>query len=358
MNECIRAATQAPSAHNNQPWRFRAEGDVIRVELDHSRLLPALDPDRHQGCISIGAAVENLVLAARGRGWWAHVHLFPAGEEGRVADIRLEADGAPANSFEARLLTAVPERCTVRTAYAGEPLPEPLLQDCRDLVASGGGTLHLADSPEMIRLAAKLVGQGEALCMAHEPIQREVYRWMRFSDRESAVHRDGLWIRTFAVDPLTRRLSRRLLAWNTLRRLNRLGLHRAFGMKTERTVRRSSAVCLLTVPGKSLADYVQGGRLFQRLALFLTGEGVSCHPLSAVPVLTHLARQYPDTLSEGQRSEAERLQRELQACFPGSADETVVLLFRIGVPKSISVREPRRPVEEVREPGVSRPVFS
>ena len=64
----IEAAILAPSAENTQPWRFAIDGDRLLVGIDRSRTL-ASDVDDMLTLTGIGAAIENAVIAARGKGW-------------------------------------------------------------------------------------------------------------------------------------------------------------------------------------------------------------------------------------------------------------------------------------------------
>ena len=65
----LRYATLAASSHNTQPWRFELDGDRIRVFADTSRQLRVADPDRRELFLSVGCAVENLVVAAEHYGY-------------------------------------------------------------------------------------------------------------------------------------------------------------------------------------------------------------------------------------------------------------------------------------------------
>jgi len=65
----IRLATLAASSHNTQPWRFRIDGEVIRIVPDLTRRLPIVDPDEAHLLRSLGCAAENLVHAAAAQGF-------------------------------------------------------------------------------------------------------------------------------------------------------------------------------------------------------------------------------------------------------------------------------------------------
>src|SRR5262245_33762018 len=64
----IGAAILAPSHWNTQPWRFESEGQTIRIVVDRQRALREIDPDGRSLYLSVGAALENLLIAARSYG--------------------------------------------------------------------------------------------------------------------------------------------------------------------------------------------------------------------------------------------------------------------------------------------------
>src|SRR5262249_448339 len=57
-----------PSHWNTQPWRFESEGQMIRIVVDRQRALTQIDPDGRSLYLSVGAALENLLIAARAYG--------------------------------------------------------------------------------------------------------------------------------------------------------------------------------------------------------------------------------------------------------------------------------------------------
>lgn len=80
MIEFVRYATLALSGHNTQPWRFSLNGDSIRIFPDFTRRLPVVDPDNRELYISLGCALEKLVIAAKSAGYDSEIEYFPAGE--------------------------------------------------------------------------------------------------------------------------------------------------------------------------------------------------------------------------------------------------------------------------------------
>ena len=58
------AAILAANPHNSQPWRFRVSDTQIDLFADRGRNLGTIDPFLREMHIGLGAALENLLLAA------------------------------------------------------------------------------------------------------------------------------------------------------------------------------------------------------------------------------------------------------------------------------------------------------
>jgi len=88
------AAILAPSHWNAQPWRFEVDSGELRVLLDAQRTLPLDDPDQRFAQMSLGAALENLLVAAdSSEDARARLHALVAG-----AALLLEVPGDDAGS--------------------------------------------------------------------------------------------------------------------------------------------------------------------------------------------------------------------------------------------------------------------
>src|SRR5580700_12207137 len=61
----LQYAALAPSAFNTQPWKFQIKHDSVIVYADTSCWMKIADPEKRQLFISLGCAVENLMVAAR-----------------------------------------------------------------------------------------------------------------------------------------------------------------------------------------------------------------------------------------------------------------------------------------------------
>src|SRR4029453_2672477 len=76
LRSLVRYAVLAPSTRNSQPWRFTIERNTVRVWADPSRRLPVADPDGRELHLSLGCALENLLVAGALLGYRREVACF------------------------------------------------------------------------------------------------------------------------------------------------------------------------------------------------------------------------------------------------------------------------------------------
>ena len=113
MRELVRYASLAASGHNTQPWKFAIANNAIDIHPDFARRLPAVDPHDRELWISLGCALENLLVAARAAGYAPEV-IYPDAAD--FIHVRLTADSAQ----ESPLFDAIPLRQNTRSEYNGQ----------------------------------------------------------------------------------------------------------------------------------------------------------------------------------------------------------------------------------------------
>jgi len=113
----VSAAILASNPHNSQPWLFRVDERRIDLYANMSRGLGSIDPFLREMYIGLGCALENLMVAARGRGYEPRLVLFPSGsKQSLFARVELK----PGTVAEVPHYRAIGERHTNRSAYDRE----------------------------------------------------------------------------------------------------------------------------------------------------------------------------------------------------------------------------------------------
>lgn len=130
-------AVLAPSSHNSQPWRFRVDEKSILVFLEESRRLVKSYKNDRQAFISIGCAIENILIAADYYGYSIRVDYLPNSIDAPlVAKILFTKEGDKKPDKD-HLIFSIPKRVTNRNPYSDIMPPADFLKQIQDLSDDG-----------------------------------------------------------------------------------------------------------------------------------------------------------------------------------------------------------------------------
>lgn len=327
----ISAAILASSPHNTQPWRFVVGDGRIDLHAVPDRNLGAADPFRREQRLGLGCALENLLVAAPGAGFAATPSVYPEGADTTLV-TRIELnDTAPAPHA---LEGAIVERHTDRAPYKLDaPLPRAALQRWRDLNdhPDVGLSLFAAESEPGRRFAETTISATEAL-VADETFMADSHEWWRQTPDEIESHRDGVTVVGGGMPPMLIRIAIMLpdfsaeqfgASWIDQTRDQHCGTAAHYGLITVRE--RGDP-----------AQLIAAGRLWQRLHLAATTDGLAMQPLNQAMELADRDRQLERASPTG----------ETLASLAAD-DGDVVFGFRTGQPTRAAHRSPRRALAEV-----------
>lgn len=305
MRFLLRYAILAPSSHNSQPWRFRIEGRAVHVAADESRWLRAADPDKRELFVSLGCAVENLVVAAERFGFDPVVS-YPDGEADCVVTVTMDG-GAPAPRSAAPFdeLTA---RHTSHERFDGEPLAAAARERIVAAVDGDRVTIHLVEG-EAKRVVGELQAEADRLQMRDRAYRKELGHWIGLGALGHS------WLLARVGEAVVSHLD--------------IGDREA--AKNSTLVESAPVLGVLTTDADNPAARVEAGRAFERVALRASAAGVAVHPMSQ-------SLERPALRA--------RLAAELD--LDGATPQH---LFRLGYAAETSEHTPRWPVEMVLDEG-------
>jgi hypothetical protein len=327
----IRAAILAPSPHNSQAWLFRTAADHVDVFADPIRATGALDPFLRELHVGLGAAIENIVVAARPRGFAPTVLSLPTGATStHVAHVAL----APAPPRRSDLADQIARRHTNRYPFdTRHDVPPAALAAMAGLADTNVPHIRLIWLTDSDRdLMSELLVAATAAIVDDTEQRASDARWFRQSWDDIQRHRDGITLDTAGLPDLTTTLAKLLPAQSP----------RATGeawidATRDRHTRTAAAYGIVAV--RDTDDRIQqleGGRLLQRVHLWATGQGIALHHMNQV---TERADR------EAQLGIARRFGDALQQLLPSGWQ--ALSTFRVGHPTRQPRSSPRRPVEAV-----------
>jgi nitroreductase len=338
----VAAASRAPSADNLQPWAFRRHEDGIEVTVDAGRSF-ASDAMDMFSYVGVGAAVENIVVAASGRGLAASVECAEPRRTGGPVVVRLTTGG-----IDDPLAGWVEARTTNRRAYEAAPLDAGSIGRLTRSVRGLNAGVHWVTDPDALERLAVLEANTTCMRLEDRPLCDEVFRVLRLTQVEVERTRYGLDIESLELPSALTCAARLLGHGQTVRALARLGIGRILARGLASRVREAGAVCLVTARRQSPEGYVEAGRAMERLWLTATAEGLSAHPFGALPQYLTKVDVEPETLTSRHLAALRRHRGPFRALFPGARDEYPTIVLRIG--RSLgppSRRSVRLPVEQV-----------
>lgn len=349
IRSIVTCGTLAPSAGNVQPWKFIARGNTIRCMVDGSRAWVFLDFRRYATYAAVGAAVENMNLAANAMGYKTNLMFFPEkGDEFAVCDMELHP-GGQANPSDVELANQIVARMSNRVRGPRAELPARALPALQQAAQEAGGRIIVVSNPQQLDEAAAVIGATDRIMYFSERMHHELTGEIRWTREEVERTRDGVDVATLELSTVEFAGLKLAMSWAGMEVLRRVGGGRGIEKLSRDMVASASAIALVTVPGQGLDAYVRGGRAMERVWLAATREGVAMHPLSAlVYLLARLEKGGGEGFSGGEIEKLRALRARVHELFGTDPErETEVLLFRLAVAGPPAVRALRRPVEDV-----------
>jgi hypothetical protein len=277
-------AAKAPSGHNTQPWKFIIKGDTINICPDYSRALPVVDSDNHALFISLGCALENLIVAAEHQGLKAFPSITVDTENPCIRVVLTEAESSTKES----LSEYIPLRQVSRGAYSSRRVENEELDKLREEIAIPGTEVRYFITPEEIEALAPLIIEGSDLQFANKRFVEELVKWIRFNKRDAERSRDGIWGATMNMPSIPR--------WVGSFIMKRLVTAESESKRWKKLISASAGFALFMVEKDDVEHWIALGRSFQRFGLLTTKMGIKhAHvnmPCEEVTVRKKLAAKF------------------------------------------------------------------
>jgi hypothetical protein len=328
----VHSAILAASPHNTQPWLFRVTATQIDLIADLERNLGSIDSFRRELYVGLGCALENLLIAAHASGYATGLALLPDGmDAGRVAAVQLTA----AQAEDSPLHRAIPERHTNRGPYdSARLLPAQALTTLQQLAPDlpDAAVFWFTTDADKREIAALTLAATEAI-IADRQQSADSAKWFRLSWDQVQAHRDGVTLDAAGLSPVV------LAAAKMLPPMSAEGSDAAW-LKATRDVHLATATAygLLAVrDARDNGQRIQGGRLWQRMHLWATVNGIAMQPLNQLP-------------ERADREQSQGLQPkfgEALRVLVGDPAWQALMPFRLGYPQRAARPSPRRAADEV-----------
>ncbi|KPL73542.1 hypothetical protein ADM99_04205 [Leptolinea tardivitalis] len=255
--ELIQMASLAASGHNAQPWKFEITERGITILPDLSRRLPVVDPDDRELWISLGCALENLVVAARAAGLNTEV-TYPDISE------KINIDLKDAETEQDELFNALALRQNTRSMYDGNTVQSAELDKLMALPVIDGIFVDFFNESDEITTLSEFIRQSTIKQYSDPLFINELIHWLRFNKKE-ALSMDGLYTRCSGNPEVPRFIGQLFIS----------------GIKPEKQAEEdiqklvsSAGAVMISTETDSRSEWVKTGRIYERLVLQMTALNI------------------------------------------------------------------------------------
>jgi|GEM_PF-1902404 len=337
-------ARLAPSADNLQPWKFVLRSpESVEVRLHENYISNYCDAGFAAPCISAGAVLENMRVAAAGKGLAMKVDAMPDDQDPLLTALVsfLPASGA----VDSRHLAALEKRHTNRKFYKAKKMvsAETLSSLKKQIPSDSEARLHfIMREDSRYQELAEIIGQADQLRFEIPRLHKEFMEILRFKGPAE----DGLTIASLDAGPSAGVMFPLIRSWERLVFLNKLGMSFSFNLYAKMQMLSSSGAGLITVPGKSLKDYLHGGEIMERVWHETALQNLAFQPMEGLPIfiISKEATNGKD-LGPDQKKRIEELAEKFYSLFGITRDNGLIIMFRFGYAPPASSRSQRRPLE-------------
>jgi hypothetical protein len=259
LKKFVEYGIKAPSGHNTQPWKFVIKDNKIEIHPDFDRKLPIVDGDNHALYMSLGCAVENIILAAKNDDYEAELKIIKDLKDIDFISITMIHNNVIQKD---KLFDYIEKRQVTRNEYDKMPIP---LEDLKQMIDStkfeGIQVKYFTSKKDIDRLKSFII-QGSNLQFQNKDFVNELVSWIRFSKKEVVKKKDGIWHASMGM-PSTGRFVGNVI-------MKHFVSAKSEAKRWDKIINASAAFALFSVEKNDVFNWVHLGRAFQRFGLMAT----------------------------------------------------------------------------------------
>lgn len=344
----IEAALWAPSAGNNQPWKWVSSNGALYLFHEKKLSITWADEESFISNISFGTALENVRIKAATLGLQPTIELYPAGKDSLlIAAVYL----SPESAKNEPLAEYIGTRCTNRKKGDLSIISSDKMDQLRSsAVQVEGAAVSFLENRDDIKKLADIVAAADRLRFLYPQAHHDFYsKEIRWNENGTEYVADGLDIKTLemklsdtvglkvASDPAVIAL------------LNKWQTGSAFEKMFRESINTSSSIALFTMPGFSPEAFIEGGRAVERFWLSAAALNIAIHPISSPVFLYNKITFGSDKgVNDAMRSEIVLRYEQLSELFPElQAGRLGIFLCRLSHSEPPTARSLRKSVEDL-----------
>lgn len=252
----IEYAVKAPSGHNTQPWKFSLSGKSIKIFPDYSRRLSVVDPDDHALFISLGCALENMVIAATHFSYETNITVNSDNKPNFFIQVDLKPD---INIPKDELFNYIEKRQVTRCGYKPEKVKQSELDLLMNISRKDGIDLLLFTTDEKIKSLEPFIIEGSNRQFSNKNFKNELIHWFRFTKKDAMQTGNGLWTATMGLPNMGKLIGKLVMKYFVTAKSE--------AKRWSSLINKSAGFALFVTNKNDIPHWINFGRSFQRFGL-------------------------------------------------------------------------------------------
>lgn len=256
----LRYAVLAQSYFNSQPWEFALEGKQINVYVNKSHWLKAADPEQREMYLSVGCALENLLIAAEHFKFGHQISHFPdLNNDEWVARVNFTTIDQSSALRAPELFDAITRRHTHHHPFQTTPINKSDLERIRKFLTEEDIRLNVSDDSKIKERISQLSMHANTILYADSQFCKELRIW---------AHKGNIGLPWFLHES-------EQLDDETLRTAEK-----SLNAQEQKIITSAPLVAVLSSPFDNRVTQVKTGQIFEKLCLEAALLGIRCLPIN------------------------------------------------------------------------------
>jgi molybdopterin/thiamine biosynthesis adenylyltransferase len=351
LMEIVEAAGQAPSAGNEQPWKWLFRNGRLHLFQDQSRSFSFANVDNAAANLALGAAYANLVLKSYELGYGVQSKIFPLGEQSDLKAIiyfRSKDHNGTEHVLFPELTKFIDQRSTNRnTGVQSELTEEDRYTFNAMMEIQPSLSLHLLADRQDIKKIGAVAAECDLITLLNEHGHHDHFeRNTRWTADEYSSTNDGIPFQAYT------NASSLMAAMTVLRdkkvasALKKIGGGNTFLHATKASISSSAGIGLLTVKEPSPFSFFQGGIQMQIIWLKATEMGYALQPLYK-PVSLFQRLESGSGIEPDEEVKLKKLRDKFRSIVNLQRNEIEVFLFKLAASEKQLINTKRLPTSKI-----------
>ncbi|WP_159473611.1 Rv1355c family protein [Dyadobacter sp. 3J3] len=347
IEKLVKAACQAPSTGNDQPWKWLYQNGKLFLFHDEHRAYSFGNFDNIASNLSFGAAFENLILKSNEAGLFIKKNLYPIGSSSQLVAViefsQTKEDGFE-KVFSPESVHVIYDRTTNRNPSQPVEIPETELKLLTEAAESvDGAELLIIRDKEQMRQIAEIIGGCDRIRLLNEEGHKDfVFREMKWTKEEAEKSADGIDVQTLGMSPAQLAAMSLIKDHKIARVLKQIDGGHALIDVSRKLIESASALGIITLPEYNAENFFNGGISLERLWLKAELLGYAIHPLiSPFYLFPRIVHGQNAGVDQKESEKLHELRQKFLKLVPLKDDMAEVFMFKIAKAEAPTVKSLR-----------------